>query len=97
MRLLNQILHEQVILIAQLLTEQVTDGSLFYDSCYRVDHHAQKNLTGNHHPVMVAVDFTEAEGYCTEKKVSDFTVPSRDENGDRKITHLFLQCGSPSI
>ena len=49
------------------------------------------------HPVTVAVDFTEAEGYCTEKKVSDFTVPSRDENGDRKITHLFLQCGSPSI
>jgi hypothetical protein len=43
---------------------------------------------------MVAVDFTEAEGYCTEKKVSDFTVPSRDENGDRKVTHLFLQCGS---
>jgi len=69
----------------------------FNDSCYRVDHHAQKNLTVSHHPVMVAVDFTEAEGYCTEKKVSDFTVPSRDENGDRKITHLFLQCGSPSI
>jgi hypothetical protein len=72
-------------------------GHPFNDSCYRVDRHAQKNLTGNHHPVMVAFDFTEAEGYFTVKKVSDFTVPSRDVTGDRKITHLFLQCGSPSI
>jgi hypothetical protein len=46
---------------------------------------------------MVAVDFTEAAGYCTEKKVSDFTVPSRDVTGDRKIANLFLECGSPFI